>query len=81
MSRRADAGLACPRSWQMNRSSWFGADGDSSSEVLWEDGERLFLQKMARLVPMATGNAVLAVLPAAEHPTPPASIVSHTNMG
>ena len=52
----------------MNPSSWFGADGDSSLQVLWEDGERVFCRGWRH----ADGDrtAVLAVLPAAEHPTP-----------
>src|ERR1700722_1637123 len=52
----------------MNPSSWFGAGGDSSLKVLWEDGERVFCRRESR----ADGDraAVLAVLPAAEHPTP-----------
>ena len=52
----------------MNRSSWFGADGDSGLKVLWEDGELVFCRGESH----ADGRraAVLAVLPAAEHPTP-----------
>src|SRR5258708_18288965 len=52
----------------MNPSSWFGADGDSSLKILWEDGERVFCRREGH----ADGYraAVLAVLPAAEHPTP-----------
>ncbi|HEU0146798.1 MAG TPA: serine/threonine-protein kinase PknK, partial [Bradyrhizobium sp.] len=52
----------------MNPSPWFGAGGDGSLKVLWEDGERVF----CRGVRHANGYraAVLAVLPAAEHPTP-----------
>jgi PAS domain S-box-containing protein len=52
----------------MNPSSWFGAGGDSSLKVLWEDGERVFCRRESR----ANGDraAVLAVLPAADHPTP-----------
>jgi serine/threonine protein kinase len=52
----------------MNPSSWFGAGGDSSLQVLWEDGERVFCRGKSR----ADGDraAVLVVLPAAEHPTP-----------
>src|ERR1700692_1546561 len=52
----------------MNPSSWFGAGGDSSLQVLWEDGERVFCRRESH----ADGYraAVLAVLPAAEHPTP-----------
>src|SRR5229473_4991295 len=52
----------------MNPSSWFGADRDRRLEVLWEDGERVF----CRGERYADGDraAVLAVLPAAEHPAP-----------
>src|SRR5712672_2523142 len=52
----------------MNPPSWFGAGGDSSLKVLWEDGERVFCRRESH----AEGDraAVLAVLPAAEHPTP-----------
>jgi PAS domain S-box-containing protein len=48
---------------------WFGADGDSSFQVLWEDGDRVFLRGWRR---NANGgrDPVLAVLPASEHPTP-----------
>src|SRR3977135_955414 len=52
----------------MNPSSWFGAGGDSGLQVLWEDGDRVFCRGESH----ADGYraAVLAVLPAAEHPTP-----------
>jgi PAS domain S-box-containing protein len=52
----------------MNPSSWFGAGGDTSLQVLWEDGERVFCRAESH----ADGHraAVLAVVPAAEHPTP-----------
>src|SRR6202163_4022464 len=52
----------------MNPSSWFGAGGDSSLKVLWEDGERVFCRRDSH----ADGDRapVLVVLPAAEHPTP-----------
>src|SRR5712675_182491 len=52
----------------MNPSSWFGADGDRRLQVLWEDGERVFCRGESH----ANGDrtSVLAVLPAAEHPTP-----------
>ena len=52
----------------MNPSPWFGAGGDNSLKVLWEDGERVFCRRESH----ADGYrvAVLAVLPAAEHPTP-----------
>src|ERR1700737_4632520 len=52
----------------MNPSSWFGAGGDSSLQVLWGDGERVFCRGESRAEGYRT--AVLAVLPAAEHPTP-----------
>ncbi|HXA70375.1 MAG TPA: protein kinase, partial [Stellaceae bacterium] len=47
--------------------SWSGAGGDGL-QVLWEDGERVFCRRESRV----DGNpaAVLAVLPAVEHPTP-----------
>src|SRR5260370_42653184 len=53
---------------QMNPSSWFGAGGDSSLQVLWEDGERVFCRGKSQ----ADGDqaAALVVLPAAEHPKP-----------
>src|SRR5260370_20963460 len=52
----------------MKPSSWLGAGGDSSLQVLWEDGERVFCRRESH----ADGYraAVLVVLPAAEHPTP-----------
>src|SRR5712672_2465534 len=52
----------------MNPPSWFGAGGDSSLKVLWEDGERVFCRDESH----TDGDraAVLAVLPAAEHPAP-----------
>src|ERR1700684_2421933 len=53
---------------QMNQYSWFYVGGESSLKVLWEDGERVFCRRESH----ADGYraAVLAVLPAAEHPTP-----------
>src|SRR5215470_16426117 len=53
----------------MNRFSWFSNDGDISSEPLWKDGERRFCRRWHR---GANGDreAVLVVLPIAEHPTP-----------
>src|SRR5271167_2811726 len=52
----------------MRSFSWLGAGGDSSLQVLWEDGERVFCRGESH----AEGYpaAVLVVLPAAEHPTP-----------
>jgi PAS domain S-box-containing protein len=52
----------------MNPSSWFGAGGDSSLEVLWEDSERVFCRGWCNGVD-GDRHAVLAVLPAAEHTT------------
>jgi PAS domain S-box-containing protein len=53
----------------LNPTSRFGAQGDGSLQVLWEDGERVFCRGWR---PDTEGNrgAVLAVLPAAEHPPP-----------
>src|ERR1700681_3118301 len=52
----------------MDPNSWFGAGGVSNLQVMWEDGERVFCRGESH----ADGYraAVLAVLPAAEHPTP-----------
>src|SRR5580692_10498156 len=44
-------------------------DGDSSLQVLWEDGERVVCRGW-RLDPDGNRSAVLAVLPAREHPSP-----------
>src|SRR5947209_5944314 len=52
----------------MNPSSWFDAPGDTGLQVLWEDGERIFCRRWRD--DDGNRNAVLAVLPAAEHPTP-----------
>src|SRR5260370_29861616 len=52
----------------MHPCSWFGAAGVSSLQVLWEDGERVFCRGESHAAGYRT--AVLAVLPAAEHPTP-----------
>jgi PAS domain S-box-containing protein len=53
----------------MNPSYWYGAGGDRSLQVLWEDGERVFCRGWHD-----EGNgdrtAVLAVLSASEHPAP-----------
>ena len=53
----------------MSPTNRFGADGDSNFQVLWEDGDRVFCRAWR---PGADGSrhAVLAVLPAAEHPAP-----------
>ena len=55
-----------------NRALAFGADGDNALEVLWEDSERVFCRGQ-RLCADGRWNAVLAVLPAGEHP-PPSSL-------
>lgn len=52
----------------MNPLSWFGADEDSNFQVLWEDGERVFCRGVRHA--NSDLSAVLAVLPAAEHPAP-----------
>ena len=53
----------------MNPSSGFGADDDRSLQVLWADGEYVFCRR-GREGADGDHHAVLAVLPAAEHPTP-----------
>ena len=45
-----------------------GTYSDGSSQVLWEDGERIF-RRGWRLDESGNGSAVLIVLPAAEHPS------------
>src|SRR5712672_3539325 len=52
----------------MNPTSRFGLGRDSNLQVLWEDGERVFCRGESHADGYRT--AVLAVLPAAEHPTP-----------
>src|SRR5258705_8603282 len=54
---------------QMMPSSLNGVYSDRSSQVLWEDGERVFCRG-GRLGDDGNRNAVLVVLPAAEHPSP-----------
>src|SRR5882762_11020842 len=54
---------------QMMPSSPDGVYPDRSSQVLWEDGERVFCRGW-RLGDDGNRNAVLVVLPAAEHPSP-----------
>ena len=51
----------------MNPSSWFGDGADSGVQVLWENGEHL-LCRARRLDADGNQTAVLAMLPAAEHP-------------
>ena len=53
----------------MKLSFRFGTEDDGSLQVLWEDGERLFCRGW-HFDPDGTRKSVLAVLPAAEHPTP-----------
>jgi hypothetical protein len=53
---------------QLNPSTVFDTRGSSSFQILWEDGERVFYRGVSRAD--ADGPAVLAVLPAAEHPKP-----------
>ena len=54
----------------MSPSSWFGADGGNSvEEVLWQDSERI-VRRASRTGAGRDRNAVLAVFPVAEHPTP-----------
>jgi len=53
----------------MSRSSGRSGDGDTSSDMLWEDGERLFCRRW-RMYASGGGQAVLVVRPVAEHPTP-----------
>jgi serine/threonine protein kinase len=53
----------------MNPSYWFGPGTDRSLEVLGEDGERVLCRGW-RDDGSGERTAVLAVLPAAEHPTP-----------
>src|SRR3981189_2031797 len=52
----------------MNPTSRFSVGRDSDLQVLWEDGERVFCRGESHADGYRT--AVLAVLPAAEHPTP-----------
>ena len=53
---------------QLNTSTRFGADGDGNFQVLWEDGDRVFCRAW-RQDADGSRHDVLAVLPAAEHPT------------
>src|SRR5947208_1425104 len=52
----------------MDPSSWSGTGRVSGLQVLWEDGERVFCRGESH----ADGHrtAVLAILPATEHPAP-----------
>ena len=51
----------------MNPSSWFGAGADSRLQVLWDDGERVFCRRSREA---GDGDAMLAVVPASDPPTP-----------
>jgi PAS domain S-box-containing protein len=55
---------------QLNPPTLFDTRGSSSFQILWEDGERVFYRGVS--CANADRPAVLAVLPAAEHPTPAA---------
>jgi len=50
-------------------SSWFSAHGDSSVQILTEDGERIFCRAWRRSADSGR-DPVLAVLPASERPSP-----------
>jgi serine/threonine protein kinase len=52
----------------MNLSSWFDVGGHSGLRVAWEDGDRVFCRGW-RGGDDGDRNAVLVVLPSAEHPT------------
>jgi PAS domain S-box-containing protein len=54
---------------RMIPSSWIGAGGDNSLQVVWQDDERVFCRGWHEGAD-GNRNAVLAVLPAAQHPTP-----------
>ena len=56
-----------------------GAYSDGSSQVLWEDGERVF-RRGWRMDDSGNRRGVLVVLPAAEPPSRSSLIVSLTNM-
>jgi PAS domain S-box-containing protein len=56
----------------LTQSFQFGVEGNDGLRVLWEDGERVFCRGR-RLGIDGSHRAVLAVLPAVEHP-PPASL-------
>ena len=53
----------------MNPSYRFGAHGDGSFQVLWEDGEHVFCRGWRRGT-NGDLDALVAVLPASEHPSP-----------
>jgi serine/threonine protein kinase len=66
-----------PGGEQLNPTSQLDAQGDSSFQVLWEDGECVFCRRW-RFGPDGERRTVLAVLPAAEHP-PPTSLARLTH--
>ncbi|MBV9266562.1 MAG: protein kinase, partial [Acidobacteriaceae bacterium] len=47
----------------------FGADWSRKLQIAWEDSERAFFRG-SRVDPDGNENRILAVVPAAEHPTP-----------
>jgi hypothetical protein len=51
----------------LNTSTLFSADGNDDFQVLWEDGDRIFCRSFRH---GNEHNPVLAVLAAAEYPTP-----------
>ena len=53
----------------MNLFSRFGAERDGQLQVLWADGERVFCRTW-REANDGERSAVLAVVPASEHPSP-----------
>jgi hypothetical protein len=53
----------------VNPRSWFGAGGNASLQVLWEDGELVFCRRRG-IGANGDRKSVLAALPALEHPTP-----------
>jgi serine/threonine protein kinase len=53
----------------LDRPSSFGQEGKDGLQILWEDGERVFCRG-SHLRAAGHRSAVLAVLPAAEHPAP-----------
>jgi hypothetical protein len=54
---------------QLNLFSRFGAERDGQLQVLWADGERVFCRTW-REANDGERSAVLAVVPASEHPSP-----------
>src|SRR5262247_270397 len=52
-----------------SRSTWFSGDGDTSAEVLWEDGGRLLCRTWCNCA-NSDRHAVLVTLPVADQPTP-----------